>query len=280
MIEKYDLHCHSNISDGVFSPEEIVTRAGEQEVKMLALTDHDTVQGLFRAKQKANELGITLISGVEISTEWENKDIHVVGLNFDENHPAMLNLLEKQTEMRQQRAQEISQKLEKINVFNALDGASALTNGEVTRAHFARYLVQIGKVKDAKQAFKKYLGNGKTAYVKTSWCDIQTAIDVIHQAGGYAVLAHPLRYKLTTRWVKKLVEAFKQWGGDGLEVAGCGQQIDQRRFLAKLAEDYGLFASVGSDFHFPCAWIELGRGLQLPEGCQPIWSTWNLEGDI
>lgn len=274
MTKNYDLHCHSNVSDGIFSPEEIVQRAVEQKVEVLALTDHDTVQGVSRARLKAQELGLELISGVEISTVWENKGIHIVGLNFDENHPAMLALLAKQTEIRQQRARDISKKLEKIDVFNALEGAQALTTGDVTRAHFARYLVQIGKVKDMNQAFKKYLGNGKTAYVKTQWCDIETAINVIHQAGGLAVLAHPLRYKLTTRWVRKLVEAFKQWGGDALEVAGCGQQIDQRRFLAKLAQEHQLWSSVGSDFHSPCAWIELGRSLQLPLDSQPIWHAW------
>ncbi|MGC7590205.1 RNase RNM [Bisgaard Taxon 46] len=271
MTTIYDLHCHSTASDGVLSPTEVVSRAVEKGVNVLALTDHDTVSGIAEAKQAANQQGIQLITGVEISTNWENRAIHIVGLGFDENCEKMTALLHQQAELRHQRAVEIGEKLAKVGVLNAFDEAKKLATGEVTRAHYARLLVQIGKVANESQAFKKYLSQGKSCYVKAQWSDIPTAIETIHQAGGLAVLAHPLRYTMTAKWVKKLIADFKQWGGDGIEVSGCGQTKDQRLLLAKWAKENELLSSMGSDFHFPCGWIELGKSLHLPDGCEPIW---------
>lgn len=276
MNKIYDLHCHSSASDGFLSPTEVVSRAAEQGVNVLALTDHDTVNGLTEARLQAEKLGIQLINGVEISTAWENRAIHVVGLGFDETHEKMTALLTRQAELRHQRAIEIGQKLEKVGVPNAFEETQKLAGGEVTRAHYARYLVQIGKVSSENQAFKKYLSQGKSAYVKANWVDIPTAIEIIHQAGGVAILAHPLRYTLTTKWIKQLIASFKQWGGDAIEVAGCGQTKDQRLLLARWAKEYGLLASVGSDFHYPCGWVELGKSLQLPADCQSIWEYVDL----
>ncbi|PJG85891.1 RNase RNM [Conservatibacter flavescens] len=265
---KYDLHCHSTASDGVLSPTALINRALENGVDVLALTDHDSIAGLEEAKLAAQAAGIRLINGVEISTQWENRGIHIVGLDFDETSPKMTALLAEQAELRYQRALQIGEKLAAMGLVGAFEGAKSLATGEVTRAHYARYLVQIGKVSNEQQAFKKYLSQGKPAYVKSQWCDIKTAIDVIHQAGGLAVLAHPLRYTMTNRWIKKLIADFKSWGGDAMEVAGCGQTKDQRQVLARWANEYGLMASMGSDFHFPCGWIELGKSLWLPEGCR------------
>lgn len=273
----YDLHSHSTASDGVLSPSELLERAKQRAVNVLALTDHDTISGLKQAEQKARELGIKLISGVEISTQWENRSIHIVGLNFKQDDENLNKLLEKQAQVRLQRAIEIGEKLAKVGVPNAFEGAKALTTGEVTRAHYARYLVQIGKVASPELAFKKFLAQGKSCYVKAQWCDIPTAIQHIQGAGGVAVLAHPLRYKMTARWIKRLIADFKQWNGDGIEVSGCGQTPDQRQLLARWAQEFQLLGSVGSDFHFPCDWVELGKSLWLPDGVQPIWSLWQNE---
>jgi len=174
--------------------------------------------------------------------------------------------LAEQKSLREKRAVEIGHKLEKAGVPNAYEGAKALANGEVTRAHYARYLVQIGKVSNDGQAFKRYLGGGKSCFVKAEWVDIPTAIDTIHSAGGVAIIAHPMRYNMTGKWIRRLIVDFKQWGGDGMEVADSGQTKDQRQYLARLANEYDLAASLGSDFHFPCGWIELGKNLFLPEG--------------
>lgn len=272
MTKKYDLHCHSTASDGVLSPREVVLRAFEQGVNVLALCDHDTVAGIDEAKQTADEIGIALISGVEISTDWEGRGIHIVGLNFDKMHPKMLALLENQKILREKRALEIGAKLEKVGISNAYEGAKTLADGEVTRAHYARYLVQIGKVSNDGQAFKRYLGPGKSAFVKAEWTNIPTTIETIHAAGGIAVIAHPLRYNMTGKWVRRLMADFKTWGGDGVEIADCGQTKDQRQILARWANEFDLLGSVGSDFHFPCGWVELGKNLALPEGIKPVWA--------
>ncbi len=272
MTKKYDLHCHSTASDGVLSPREVVLRAFEQGVNVLALCDHDTVAGIDEAKQTADEIGIALISGVEVSTDWEGRGIHIVGLNFDKMHPKMLALLENQKVLREKRALEIGAKLEKVGIPNAYEGAKTLADGEVTRAHYARYLVQIGKVSNDGQAFKRYLGPGKSAFVKAEWTNIPTTIETIHAAGGIAVIAHPLRYNMTGKWVRRLIADFKTWGGDGVEIADCGQTKDQRQILARWANEFDLLGSVGSDFHFPCGWVELGKNLALPEGVKPVWA--------
>ena len=264
-MTKYDLHCHSTASDGILSPTEVVLRAHEKGVNVLALTDHDTVAGVAEARQQADALGMRLINGVEISTLWENRSIHIVGLGFDISHEKMTALLAEQAKLREIRAQEIGAKLERIGVEHAYSEAKKLAgDGEVTRAHYARHLVQIGKVSNDGQAFKRYLGQGKSAYVKPQWVDIPSAIEIIHAAGGVAVLAHPLRYTMTTKWVRKLAENFKVWGGDAMEISGCGQSRDQYQLLVKLAEEHQLAGSMGSDFHFPCAWVELGKLAPLP----------------
>ncbi|GAA6939766.1 PHP domain-containing protein [Helicobacter pylori] len=265
-MTKYDLHCHSTASDGILTPTEVVLRAHEKGVNVLALTDHDTVAGVPEARKQAEALGIQLINGVELSTLWEGHSIHIVGLGFDLSHEKMTALLTEQANLRDSRAQEIGAKLAKAGVVNAYEEAKKLAGkGEVTRAHYARHLVQIGKVANDGQAFKRYLGLGKSAYVKPQWVDIPSAIKIIHAAGGVAVLAHPLRYTMTTKWVRKLAENFKAWGGDAMEISGCGQSRDQYQLLVKLAEEHQLAGSMGSDFHFPCAWVELGKLVSLPE---------------
>ena len=220
---------------------------------------------MSEARKQADLLGIRLINGVELSTFWENRSIHIVGLGFDISHEKMTALLAEQARLRDIRAQEIGAKLAKVGVINAYWEAKKLAgDGEVTRAHYARHLVQIGKVSNDEQAFKRYLGQGKSAYVKPQWIDIPSAIEIIHAAGGIAVLAHPLRYTMTTKWVRKLVESFKAWGGDAMEISGCGQSRDQFQLLVKIAEDNQLAGSVGSDFHFPSTWLELGKLAPLP----------------
>ncbi|KAE9540311.1 PHP domain-containing protein [Ursidibacter maritimus] len=266
-----DLHSHSTASDGVLTPTQLVQRAIEMNVDMLALTDHDTVAGIAEAKQASGNQPITLISGVEISILWEGKNIHLASLNVDENHPTLVKLLANQAALRQERAIQIGEKLAKAGIANAYEGARKLASGEVTRAHYARFLVAEGYVRNDEHAFKRYLGMGKSAYVKPIWCSMAEAIDATHQAGGVICIAHPLRYKLTARWIRRLIAEFKQLGGDGIEVAGCAQTPDQRQLLARWATEFDLYASQGSDFHYPSGWIELGKGLALPSECKPIW---------
>ncbi|MBS0847220.1 PHP domain-containing protein [Citrobacter sp. JGM124] len=273
----HDLHSHTSASDGVLSPDALVQRAVDMRVNVLAITDHDTVAGIAPARQAIADanLPLQLVSGVEISTLWENIEIHVVGLNIEETHPQITHLLRAQSERRQQRAVLIAERLDKAKIPGALEGAMRhAQGGEITRGHFARFLVEEKRANSIADVFKKYLAKGKTGYVAPQWCTIQQAIDVIHQAGGQAVLAHPARYGLSAKWLKRLLAYFSECGGDAMEVAQCQQAPNERTLLASYARQFNLLASQGSDFHQPCAWIELGRKLWLPAGVEPVWLRW------
>ncbi|WP_419721316.1 RNase RNM [Pseudescherichia vulneris] len=273
----YDLHSHTQASDGLLTPEELVHRAVEMRVGTLAITDHDTTSAIPAAQAEILRAGLnlTLINGVEISTLWENHEIHIVGLNIDIAHPAMVTLLEEQKARRQARAMQIGERLEKAHIPGAWEGALRLANGgAVTRGHFARFLIESGKASDVAGVFKKYLARGKTGYVPPQWCTIKQAIDVIHHSGGKAVVAHPGRYDLSAKWLKRLLAHFAEQSGDAMEVAQCQQAPNERTQLAAYAQQFGLMASQGSDFHQPCPWIELGRKLWLPAGVEAVWQLW------
>ncbi|ATX15061.1 TPA: RNase AM [Escherichia coli] len=273
----YDLHSHTTASDGCLTPEALVHRAVEMRVGTLAITDHDTTAAIAPAREEISRSGLALnlIPGVEISTVWENHEIHIVGLNIDITHPLMCEFLAQQTERRNQRAQLIAERLEKAQIPRALEGAQRLAQGgAVTRGHFARFLVECGKASSMADVFKKYLARGKTGYVPPQWCTIEQAIDVIHHSGGKAVLAHPGRYNLSAKWLKRLVAHFAEHHGDAMEVAQCQQSPNERTQLATLARQHHLRASQGSDFHQPCPWIELGRKLWLPAGVEGVWQLW------
>lgn len=273
----YDLHSHTLASDGLLSPEALVHRAVEMRIGTLAITDHDTTDAIpaARAEIARAGLGLNLISGVEISTLWENHEIHIVGLNIDIDHPAMRDFLEQQSQRRTERAKLIAERLEKAHIPGALEGAMRLAQGaNVTRGHFARFLVEQGKASNMADVFKKYLARGKTGYVPPQWCTIEQAIDVIHHSGGTAVMAHPGRYNLSAKWLKRLLAHFAQCGGEAMEVAQCQQAPNERTQLAEYARQFGLLGSQGSDFHQPCPWIELGRKLWLPAGVDGVWSAW------
>ena len=270
----YDLHSHTRASDGLLTPAALAERAVEMRVGVLAITDHDSVAGVDEAQQAVIDqaLPLRVLAGVEASTLWENHEIHIVGLNIDIRHPALVTFLAGQHACRQARAEQIAERLEKARIPGALAGAMRLADGGViTRGHFARFLVEQGKAGNMAQVFKNYLARGKTGYVPPQWCTIKQAIDAIHHSGGCAVLAHPGRYGLSAKWLKRLVAHFREAGGDAMEVAQCQQAPNERTQLAQYARDNALAASQGSDFHQPCPWIELGRKLWLPAGVEPVW---------
>ncbi|ELY4157376.1 PHP domain-containing protein [Cronobacter turicensis] len=276
----YDLHSHTTASDGLLTPEQLVHRAVEMGIHTLAITDHDTTAGLPAAHQEINRAGLTLrlIDGVEISTLWENHEIHIVGLGIDITHPDMIAFLDGQAQRRMQRAEMIAERLEKARIPGALEGARRLADGGVvTRGHFARFLIEDGRATNMANVFKHYLARGKTGYVPPQWCTIEQVIDVIHHSGGQAVIAHPGRYQLSAKWLKRLLNQFAAAGGDAMEVAQCQQAPNERNQLASYAGQFGLLASQGSDFHQPCPWIELGRRLRLPDGLTPVWHRWPPE---
>ncbi|MBL0608675.1 PHP domain-containing protein [Aeromonas jandaei] len=271
---RFDLHCHTTASDGVLSPAELVRRAAEKEVEVLAITDHDTLAGLDEARSTiaAEQLPLRLVSGVEISTGWEHHEIHIVALGVDEKNSQLTAFLAGQQARREERAQEIGRRLEKCLIPGTYEEAKQLAgDAAVTRAHFARVLVARGVADNMQKVFKKYLSRGNKGYAPAQWPEMGEAITAIHAAGGLAVLAHPSRYDLTAKWIKRLLVAFKAAGGDAMEVSLPQQSPQERANLGQWANEYGLAISVGSDFHFPSNWTELGRHLWLPKEGTPLW---------
>ena len=272
-----DLHSHTTASDGQLTPRELVERAENRQVHMLAITDHDSVDGLVDARQTIidKQLKLILINGIEITTNWLNHEIHVVGVNIDPEHATLTELILLQKDKREARAIEMGRRLEKANIPGAYEGAKLLAgDGAITRAHFARHLVATGVAPTFQKVFDKYLSRGNTGYVPHNWVDIETAIEVIHEAGGQAILAHPNHYDLSNKWMRRLFTDFKQFKGDAMEVA-MGQQSPQMRLqLAMWSKEYQLLASQGSDFHFVGRWRDLGKALHLPDIAEPIWANW------
>ncbi|EJK2115910.1 PHP domain-containing protein [Vibrio navarrensis] len=277
---RIDLHSHTTASDGRLTPAQLIDRAISFELDVLAVTDHDTVQALEEIHRYVaqNQLQLTIINGIEISTVWQNKDIHIVGLNIDPHNAQLCQLIAQQQSHRVARSEMIAQRLGKATREGVLEEVRAIADGApVTRAHFAKWLVDNGFAKNMQQVFKKYLTRNNPGYVPPNWCSMADAIGAIHAAGGLAVLAHPGRYDLTAKWLKRLLQAFVDAGGDAMEVAQPQQSQQERRTLADYAIQYKLLASQGSDFHYPSPWMELGRNLWLPSGVEPVWKDWGLE---
>jgi len=277
MTERYDLHCHSTASDGALSPTALVQRAHQNGVTALALTDHDTTMGLAEAHVCADALGMRLIDGIELSTSWQNKTLHIVGLGIDPNYAPLANATHELQATRLERAAKIAEKLEKKHITGAFEAVKkAAGQGMITRSHFADFLLSQFHVSTQQEAFDRYLGKGKPAFVATTWADMDIAIHWITEAGGVAVLAHPLRYKLTANWMKRLLAAFKDAGGQSMEVVTGRNNVDEIKLLATYANQFALAGSVGSDFHSPVTpWVELGRLAPLPDNIQPVWELLN-----
>ncbi|MEW9798344.1 PHP domain-containing protein [Alteromonas sp. CYL-A6] len=275
---KIDLHSHTRYSDGHLSPRELVLRAHSMQVDVLAITDHDTVAGLDEAHttQAEQSRPMTLIDGVELSTRWHAFDIHIVGLNVNRQCPGFNEVLRKQAETRHERAVKIGEKLAKCG-FEGVEkyAFGYAAGGQVTRAHYARALVDHYGVGSMANAFGQYLGKGKRAEVKAKWISIAEAVEAIHAAGGQAVLAHPAHYDMTTKWLRRLVAEFAAVGGDAMEAACPGMNPEKQKLVNALVIEHDLLASAGSDFHFPSRWTELGRRLTLDSALTPVWHDWD-----
>jgi predicted metal-dependent phosphoesterase TrpH len=274
---RYDLHCHSTFSDGLLRPAEVVRRAAERGVDVLALTDHDELAGIPEAQDEARAQGITLVPAAELSVTWEEDTIHVVALGLDPASPALAAGLAGVRDGRDARARRIAASLDRAGIPDAFDGALQYVTSErlISRTHFARYLVDKGYVGDMKDAFKRYLTHGKPGYVPHAWATLADALSWIHGAGGQAVLAHPGRYKLGSAGMKRLIAEFRAHGGAGIEVLSSSHTAAQAAEFATLARVFGLLASCGSDYHGPGeSWLDLGDLPPLPAGVTPVWTAW------
>ncbi len=282
MSSVFDLHSHSTASDGTLSPDDLVRRAAGAGVGVLALTDHDTTEGIAAARSAARQAAIELVAGVEVSVTWNGSTVHVVGLRLDPDDTALAAGLAGLREFRVWRAEEIGRRLEKKGIRGALEGARRWSNGRlISRTHFARFLVQQNQAKDEREVFKHFLVKGKPGHVPGQWARLEQALGWIRGAGGQAVLAHPARYKMTRSKLRRLIGEFKDLGGVALEVVCGSHSRDDNFVMAGHARDFKLLSSMGSDFHNPdMPWIELGRLHPLPEGCVPVWRDWPLSSPV
>lgn len=263
-----DFHCHSNCSDGQLSPIDLIKLAEERNVTMLAITDHDTLE----AHQQNIKSPIKLITGIELSTVWNKIGIHIVGLNIDVTSKHLQELVAVQKLVRTKRAEIIAKKLERYGLENALNLIKRNSQGSyIGRPDFAKLLVNQGVCTDVNQAFKKYLGAGKIGDVKNQWQKLDEIIFAIKQAGGVAVLAHPLYYKLTNSKLRRLLAEFKTLGGVGLEVVNGYQNPDKTKYLSKLCQEFEFKASIGSDFHGHKQWKKLGCDSRLIAKLSTVW---------
>ncbi|MBL8393676.1 MAG: PHP domain-containing protein [Candidatus Accumulibacter sp.] len=269
-----DLHCHSTCSDGLLPPAEVVRRAAANGVDLLALTDHDDLDGLDVAGSTASQVGVTLIAGVEISIEWETLQIHVLGLGFDPADQALNDGLAGIRAGRIERARKMAAELDRVGIGGSFEGAirHAANPNLVSRAHFGRYLVEIGACKDLRSVFESYLIPGRPGYVDHRWATLADSVRWISDAGGVAAVAHPARYKLSRGDMRRFLGEFKELGGQAIEVMSGSHTPEHVELYGRLAREYGFFASRGSDFHGPGeSYVDLGRLPPLPEGLRPVW---------
>lgn len=274
---RYDLHCHSTRSDGLLAPADVIRRAAERGVEVIALTDHDEVAGLAEARSAARDAGIQFVDGSEVSVTWRGDTVHIVALGIDPANAELAGGLADVRSGRDARARRIGEALGRAGISDAFEGALGYVTSErlISRTHFARFLIEAGHVRDLKEAFKRYLTTGKPGYVPHAWATLAEVVRWIHGAGGQAVIAHPGRYKLTAAGLRTLLAEFRDLGGDALEVVSPSHTPAQYTEFATLARTYGLKASCGTDFHGPGeSRLDFGELPPLPAGVDPVWSTW------
>ncbi|NCV65600.1 MAG: PHP domain-containing protein, partial [Burkholderiaceae bacterium] len=242
-----DLHCHSVVSDGTLSPEELALRAHQNGVHLWSLTDHDVLGGQARAQDAALNLGMEYVSGVEISISWMGQTVHIVGLGFDPSNVTLQDGLRATRDGREERARQMAAQLAQIGIENSYEGALKFAGNPelIARTHFARYLVEQQVCRDMDEVFRKYLVAGKPGYVSHRWASLDQAVDWITGAGGEAVIAHPGRYRLNAMQMDELYARFKDLGGAGIEVVTGSHSPDQYQTYAEVAKRYGFLASRG-----------------------------------
>lgn len=317
IISNFDFHCHTQASDGAFTPSQVVERAFKRGLNFLAITDHDLVSGVAEAQAHAQALNAKLLSnaqdapkdelikanavvlqvengslerepaertlsvipGIEISTTWNNEQIHVVGLGVDIEHPKLVQVIDKLKLSRTERAIAIGEKLERLGFERPYERCceKAQAGASITRGNYARLIFEDGKARSTDDAFHKFLKRGQPAYVKTEWGSIPEAVSVILEAGGVPVLAHPRRYKISNGRLRRLISDFKASGGVAMEVASSQQKPAHRDYLVDLCQRFEMLASLGSDFHNEGIYRDLGQNLGLPESLTPVWTDPRLE---
>jgi predicted metal-dependent phosphoesterase TrpH len=269
-----DLHCHSVVSDGTLTPEELAARAAANGVELWALTDHDEIGGQHRAAAAARAHGMKYLTGTEISVTFADETVHIVGLGFDPDDAAMSEGLYDTRGGRGKRAMEMSEGLAKVGIHGAYEGALKFVGNPelISRTHFARFLVEQGHCRDTNEVFRKFLTEGKPGYVPHRWATLKDAVRWITGAKGLAVIAHPGRYKFTANEEYALFLEFKEHGGRAIEVVTGSHSPAEYVEYADKALEFGFAASRGSDFHSPDeSHCDLGKLPWLPGKLTPVW---------
>ena len=271
-----DLHCHSTVSDGTLSPEALAARAKALGVELWSLTDHDEVGGQQRAQAAAASLGLPYLTGVEISVSFLHQTVHIVGLGFDATDPQLVAGLNATRDGRDGRARAMADGLAAVGIPGAYEGALALAGNPqlIARTHFARFLIEQGVCHDNNEVFRRFLTEGKPGFVPHQWARLGDALRWITEAQGVAVIAHPARYRFTPNEEYALLHEFVGHGGRGIEVVTGAHTDAEASQYARVAQEFGLLASRGSDFHGPTeSRIDLGALPPLPPAVQPVWQA-------
>jgi predicted metal-dependent phosphoesterase TrpH len=269
-----DLHCHSVVSDGTLTPEDLAARAKANGVELWALTDHDEIGGQHRAAAAAHAQGMAYLTGVEISVTFADTTVHIVGLGFDPHDTRLAEGLAATRGGRGERAKDMAEQLAQAGIPGAYEGALQFVGNPalISRTHFARFLVETGVCKDTSEVFRKYLIEGKPGYVPHRWASLGNAVRWITEAGGMAIIAHPARYKFSANEEFALFSEFKAHGGRGVEVVTGSHSAAEYVTYAAMAKEFGLAASRGSDFHSPDeSHTDLGTLPLLPGQLTPVW---------
>lgn len=247
-----DLHTHSTASDGSFSPENLLTYAKEKGISVLALTDHDTIDGLEEAEQAAQELGIIFVPGVELNINWPTGEFHLLGLGLQENFAPLEKELLALQESRMNRNKEIIEVMQKAGFpidFESL--SERFQTKSLGRPHIAQYLVSIKKAKNVQDAFDRYIGKGRPYYIGRKGLDLDKAISVIKEAKGLPVLAHPMSLYVSWGKLGPVLHDLRERGIMGLEAWHPGARMSECQRLDELGRKLDFFITAGSDFHGP-----------------------------
>jgi 3',5'-nucleoside bisphosphate phosphatase len=275
-----DFHTHTSASDGALAPAELVARALASNIDLLAITDHDTVAGYEAAAAYHTQHpgGMRLIPGIELSCQWSATTIHILGLGIDCAHTAMADALACLDAARRDRGVTIASRLASRGFNGALQGAlEQAGDSQLGRPHFAAWMVQQGHVKDQNQAFDHYLGQGRIGDVKSYWPSLAEVTHWITASGGVAVVAHPLKYRFTGMKLRRLLVDFIAAGGCGIEVQSGSQTADQLAQLRRLAREFDLEVSIGSDFHRDAPYSATPGVESAPfEGLRGVWERWSI----
>lgn len=272
-----DLHCHSTASDGLLAPRDLVTRAAANGVDILSLTDHDDTSGLAEARAEAASRNLRFVDGVEVSVSWRGTTVHIVGLRVDPGSDALRGGLESIRRGRETRAEKIAESLTASGVPESLAGAKRFAENPelISRAHFARFLVEAGRAPDVKSVFQRYLVKDRPGYVPHQWAALADVVGWIRASGGVAIIAHPGRYKLAKSELREFFTEFKHCGGAGIEVVTGSHTPDQYLEFARAARELGFLASRGSDYHGKGeSHSDLGTLPPLPDDLKPVWHDW------